>query len=188
MSNWIPFWQCFVIMIRASKQKKDRLECDVIALSLRQVTFRGGSRISGMGVHMYNGVGVHFAYFISFVLNIPWKTDPLLDRPLTLNYLTLYMLVATFVACWHSFHTDFKTRSVQTKHLVWYPYILFGTLMVSLKLLIKKKITILSSLSDLNPNCLTLCWYSWNDISKKFILKKKNSRGQKSIRNYPVGK
>ena len=32
---------------------------------------RGGSRISGEGGHMYNGVGVRFADFISFFLNIP---------------------------------------------------------------------------------------------------------------------
>ena len=31
----------------------------------------GGSRISGKGVHMYKGVGVGFADFISFFLNIP---------------------------------------------------------------------------------------------------------------------
>ena len=34
-------------------------------------TGRGGSRISEKGVHMYNGVGVCFADFISFFLNIP---------------------------------------------------------------------------------------------------------------------
>ena len=28
--------------------------------------FRGGSRFTGKGVHMYKGVGVHFADFISF--------------------------------------------------------------------------------------------------------------------------
>ena len=32
---------------------------------------RGGSRISGKGVRMYKGVGVSFAHFISFFLNIP---------------------------------------------------------------------------------------------------------------------
>ena len=32
---------------------------------------RGGSRISGKGVHMYKGEGVRFADFISFFLNIP---------------------------------------------------------------------------------------------------------------------
>ena len=32
---------------------------------------RGGFRISGKGVHMYKGVGVRFADFISFFLNIP---------------------------------------------------------------------------------------------------------------------
>ena len=31
----------------------------------------GGSMISGKGVHIYKGVGVRFADFISFVLNIP---------------------------------------------------------------------------------------------------------------------
>ena len=30
----------------------------------------GGSRISGNGAHIYKGVGVHFADFISFFLNI----------------------------------------------------------------------------------------------------------------------
>ena len=30
---------------------------------------RGGSRISGKGAHMYKGVGVRFADFISFCLN-----------------------------------------------------------------------------------------------------------------------
>ena len=37
---------------------------------------RGGSRISGKGVRMYKGVGVRFADFISFFLNIPrYLTD-----------------------------------------------------------------------------------------------------------------
>ena len=31
----------------------------------------GGSRISGKGVHMYRGVGIRFADFRSFFLNIP---------------------------------------------------------------------------------------------------------------------
>ena len=34
---------------------------------------RGGSRSSGKGVHMFKGVGVRFADFISFLLKIPWK-------------------------------------------------------------------------------------------------------------------
>ena len=34
-------------------------------------TIMGGSRISGKGVHVYKGVGVRFADFTSFVLNIP---------------------------------------------------------------------------------------------------------------------
>ena len=32
---------------------------------------RGGSSISGKRVHMYNVVGVGFAEFITFILNIP---------------------------------------------------------------------------------------------------------------------
>ena len=32
---------------------------------------RGGHRIPGKGVHIYNGMGVRFAYFVSFFLNIP---------------------------------------------------------------------------------------------------------------------
>ena len=32
---------------------------------------RGRSRFSGKGVHMFRGVGVGFADFISFFLNIP---------------------------------------------------------------------------------------------------------------------
>ena len=34
--------------------------------------FRGGSRISGKGGHIYKGVGVCFADFILFFLNIPF--------------------------------------------------------------------------------------------------------------------
>ena len=41
---------------------------------------------------------------------------------------------------------------------------------------------------DLDPNCLTLSCYSRKNFSKKFIVKKKISRGQKSMQNYPVGK
>ena len=33
--------------------------------------FRGGSRISEKEIYMYKGVGVRFADFISFFLNIP---------------------------------------------------------------------------------------------------------------------
>ena len=32
---------------------------------------RGGSRISGKGVHIYKGVQVHFADFTPFYFNIP---------------------------------------------------------------------------------------------------------------------
>ena len=34
---------------------------------------RGGFRVFGKGVHMYKVVGVRFADFIYFVLDIPWK-------------------------------------------------------------------------------------------------------------------
>ena len=42
-------------------------------LSQASVTIfcRGGSRISGKGVHMYKGVGARFADFIAFFLNMP---------------------------------------------------------------------------------------------------------------------
>ena len=42
----------------------------LVGLILRH-TSMGGARISGKGVHMYKGVGVRFAEFISFFLNIP---------------------------------------------------------------------------------------------------------------------
>ena len=43
---------------------------------------RGGSMISGKGVHMYKGWGVCFAHFTSFFLNIPWKWNNLVSlRP-----------------------------------------------------------------------------------------------------------
>ena len=41
---------------------------------------------------------------------------------------------------------------------------------------------------DLDPNCLTLWWYSWNNHWKKLILKKIISRRQKGMKNYPVNK
>ena len=41
-----------------------------------------GSRISRKGSHMYKGVEVQFADFISFCLNIPWKWNNLVSlRP-----------------------------------------------------------------------------------------------------------
>ena len=40
---------------------------------------------------------------------------------------------------------------------------------------------------DLDPNYLKLWWYSWNNFSKKLILKK-ISRRQKSMQNYPACK
>ena len=40
---------------------------------------------------------------------------------------------------------------------------------------------------DLDPNCLTLWWYSWKIFLKKLILKKIH-RQQKSMQNYPACK
>ena len=40
-------------------------------LSQNWTTFRGGTRISGKGVHVYKDVGVRFADFISFFSSIP---------------------------------------------------------------------------------------------------------------------
>ena len=46
------------------------------------VCCRGGSRMSGKGVHINKGVGVRFTDFISFFLNIPWKWNNLVSlRP-----------------------------------------------------------------------------------------------------------
>ena len=43
---------------------------------------RGGSRISGMGSHMFKSVGIRLAEFIPFFLNIPWKRNNLVSvRP-----------------------------------------------------------------------------------------------------------
>ena len=62
------------------------------AMGFRYLTrmHRGGSRSSGKGVHMYKGVGVRFADFISFLLNIPWKWNNLISlRP---NYFFFYRI------------------------------------------------------------------------------------------------
>ena len=40
---------------------------------------------------------------------------------------------------------------------------------------------------DLDPNCLTLWWYFWKNISKKFFLKK-SVRRQQNRKNYPAFK
>ena len=40
---------------------------------------RGGSRISEKGVHTFKCVGVRFAHFITFFLNIPWKWNNLVS-------------------------------------------------------------------------------------------------------------
>ena len=45
-------------------------------------TCRGGSKVSEKGIHIYEGVWVRFADFISFFLNIPWKWNNLVSvRP-----------------------------------------------------------------------------------------------------------
>ena len=44
-----------------------------LCLSSALYWFVCGSRIHGKGVHMYKGVGVRIADFISFFLNIPRK-------------------------------------------------------------------------------------------------------------------
>ena len=41
---------------------------------------------------------------------------------------------------------------------------------------------------DLDPNCLTLWRYSWNNFSKKLIILLKISRRPNSMQNYWVGK
>ena len=41
---------------------------------------------------------------------------------------------------------------------------------------------------DLEPNCLTLLWYSWKIVLKKVNLKKKNPQMTKSMQNYPACK
>ena len=57
VENWFPLLLGYQ-MLHVSKRDRSRL-C------------RDGSRISGKGIHMYKGMGVGFADFISFFLNIP---------------------------------------------------------------------------------------------------------------------
>ena len=45
--------------------------------SCQNLSNRGGSRITGKGIHMCKGFGVHFADLISFLLNITWKWNNL---------------------------------------------------------------------------------------------------------------
>ena len=45
--------------------------CKMDFVACNYIMQRGGSRISGKGVHTYKGVGVRFTDFISFFLNIP---------------------------------------------------------------------------------------------------------------------
>ena len=44
--------------------------------------YSGGSRISGKGDHMYKGVGLRFADFLSFFLNIPRNRNDLTETKL----------------------------------------------------------------------------------------------------------
>ena len=43
----------------------------VMSCNRQNLLTRGGTRISGKGVHMYNSVGARFADFISLFFNIP---------------------------------------------------------------------------------------------------------------------
>ena len=54
-------------------------------VSVAQVLHKGGSRISGKGVHIYKGAWVRFADVISFFLKISWKWNNLVS--LRTNYL-----------------------------------------------------------------------------------------------------
>ena len=51
----------FLVFVPSSKKQ---------LLTMKTADHRGGSKISGKGVYMFKGVGVHFAGFISFFLNI----------------------------------------------------------------------------------------------------------------------
>ena len=53
------------------------------------VQFRGGSRVSGKGIQIYKGVGVRFAYYISFFLNFPWKWNNLVSLSIFIGYLKM---------------------------------------------------------------------------------------------------
>ena len=44
---------------------------NILGVIANWTTFRGGTRISGKGVHVYKDVGVRFADFISFFSSIP---------------------------------------------------------------------------------------------------------------------
>ena len=67
---------------KISKQYPDQASCPVVSDLDNHTVYRGGSRIFGKGVHMYKGVGVRFAEFILFFLNITWKWSNLVSpRP-----------------------------------------------------------------------------------------------------------
>ena len=53
-----------------------------IILLRERESYRGGSRVSENGVHMYKGVGVRFADFIFFMLKWPMEMNNLVSlRP-----------------------------------------------------------------------------------------------------------
>ena len=64
------------MLYHTNYSKKNLCQCHPRNLDLprnclgKNFPLRGGSGISGKGVHMYEGVGVRFADFISVFLNI----------------------------------------------------------------------------------------------------------------------
>ena len=58
---------------------------------LKHVSWQGGSRISRKGVDIHNGMGVRFADFISFFLNIPWKWNNLVSLRPNYNIFISYL-------------------------------------------------------------------------------------------------
>ena len=115
---------------------------------------------------------------------------PLIYASCIFLLLTLYLIVSSA----DNFCKKFGARSGPTKCRAWFRSRLFNTLMV---VFLSLHITIANSMdpdkarpnvwSDLDPNCLTLRWYSWKNFSKKFILKK-NLQTTKKHENFPRGK
>ena len=64
--SWI-----FFIVWNQCNMSGEKAATNIHALIYPLLLIRGGSRISGKGVRMYKGMGVHFADFISFFFNIP---------------------------------------------------------------------------------------------------------------------
>ena len=55
------------VFLNRHARPSSRARCVTSSTSL----IRGGSRISGKGVHMYKGLGVRFADFVSFSIKYP---------------------------------------------------------------------------------------------------------------------